>query len=70
MNSEICDGLLDVEIDDKLESTWALGKTEAFVATVGTVAIDKNRAVSICAASLGDCLSGSIGSLVSSFYSS
>ena len=43
-------------------------KTGAFVANIVTVAIDENRAVSICAPALGDFLAGSIESLVSSFF--
>ena len=63
-------GLLDVEIDDKLESTWALEKTWAYVATIGTVYINANRSVTICSLALGYCLSGSIEYLFSSFFSS
>ena len=70
VTAEIGDGFLDVDIYDKLSGTLSLGKTGIFVATVVNTAIDKNRAVSICAAKIGDCLSGPIGSSVSSFYSS
>ena len=59
-----------MEIYDKLAGNWSLLKTVAFVATIFTEAIDENRAVSICDAALGGCLYGSIGSSVSSFYSS
>ena len=55
-------------MDDKLEGTWALGKTGYFVANIGTAEIYENGSVSICAAALVYCLAVSIGSLVSSFF--
>ena len=45
VTSEIGDGFLGTEIDDKLAVTLALGKTDAFIETIGTEAIGDGRSV-------------------------
>ena len=70
VTASIVYAFLDVKIDDKLARTLALENTVSFFATVGTAAIDTKRSVSFCAAALGDFLSWSIRSLISSFFSS
>ena len=47
VTESIGDGFFGVEMDDKQSGTLSLGKTRAFVATIGTVAIDENRSSSI-----------------------
>ena len=51
------DGIFYLETDDNLAGTLALGKTEAFVATISTASIDENICFSIYAEAIGDCLS-------------
>ena len=37
VTTSIGDGLLDVEIYDKIAGTWALGKTWSFFETIGKI---------------------------------
>ena len=54
------DGFLGTYIDDNLKEFLALGKNGYVITTIVTATIDDVRAISICAASLGGGLAGSI----------
>ena len=58
----MCDGFFGTDIYDKLALNLALVKTVAFVATIVAASIGDGRDVLFFSASLGDGLSGAIGS--------
>ena len=62
VTSEIGYGFLGTEIDDKISGNLALGKTCAYVVTIGTEAIIDDKSILSCAASIGDGIAGSFGS--------